>query len=68
MLTYVYECDKCRKTTEIRQRVTAAHLTKCPVCGSKKFRRIISSATVMTTRRSVRRKSLGTVGSFGPEA
>lgn len=68
MLTYVYECGKCRKTCEILQRITEPHLTKCPTCGSTKFRRIISSATVMTKRRSVRRKSLGTVGDFGPEA
>jgi len=67
MLTYVYECEKCQKTYDIAQPVTEAHLAKCPVCRSAKFRRIFTAPMVKTQRRASRRKSLGSVGDFGPE-
>ena len=67
MATYTYECEKCQKLHEMTQRMTDAHVTKCPVCKSSNFRRIFTPPVVKTQRRSSGRKSLGSVGDFGPE-
>jgi putative FmdB family regulatory protein len=42
--TYEYECESCRKTFEARQRITAAPLTTCQLCGSGPVRRLLSAA------------------------
>jgi putative FmdB family regulatory protein len=67
MPTYTYKCEKCRKIYEIIQRMADAHITECPVCKSGNFRRIFTPPTVKTQRKSSKRKSLGSVGDFGPE-
>jgi putative FmdB family regulatory protein len=41
--TYEYECDKCRRVFEIRQRITEPALTTCDVCGGA-VRRLLSPA------------------------
>jgi len=41
--TYEYQCDQCHRTFEIRQRITAAPLTRCEVCGGP-LRRLLSPA------------------------
>lgn len=43
MPTYEYRCDKCGRTFEVRQRISAAPLETCEKCGGK-VRRLISSA------------------------
>lgn len=41
--TYDYQCDDCKKTYEVRQRISAAPLTACQYCGGH-IRRLLSSA------------------------
>ena len=40
MPTYEYECQKCRKHTDVRQEITAKPLRKCATCGGR-LKRII---------------------------
>jgi putative FmdB family regulatory protein len=41
--TYEYECDKCRRVFEIRQRISEPPLTTCDACGGA-VRRLLSPA------------------------
>jgi len=41
--TYEYECSKCPRVFEVRQRITEAPLTTCDVCGGP-VRRLLSAA------------------------
>jgi len=41
--TYEYECSKCPRVFEVRQRITEAPLTICDVCGGP-VRRLLSAA------------------------
>src|SRR5437867_10635987 len=43
MPTYEYECLKCKRVFEIRQRITEPALTVCDVCGGE-VRRLLSAA------------------------
>lgn len=43
MPTYEYECDKCRRVFEVRQRISEPALSTCDACGGA-VRRLISSA------------------------
>jgi putative FmdB family regulatory protein len=43
MPTYEYECLKCRRVFEIRQRISEPALTACDVCGGE-VRRLLSPA------------------------
>src|SRR5262249_54678732 len=43
MPTYEYECLKCRRVFEIRQRTSEPALTVCDVCGGE-VRRLLSAA------------------------
>ena len=43
MPTYEYECLKCRRVFEIRQRISEPALTMCDVCGGE-VRRLLSAA------------------------
>ena len=43
MPTYEYECDKCRRVFEVRQRISEPALTTCDACGGT-VRRLLSSA------------------------
>ena len=43
MPTYEYECRKCRRVFEIRQRISEPALTVCDVCGGE-VRRLLSAA------------------------
>jgi putative FmdB family regulatory protein len=43
MPTYEYQCDACSERFEKFQSITAAPIKKCPKCGKKKVRRLISS-------------------------
>lgn len=43
MPTYEYQCDECRRTFEVRQRITEDPLTRCEVCGGT-LRRLLSAA------------------------
>jgi len=42
--TYEYQCDKCGRTFEVRQRISAPPLKTCETCGGA-VRRLISSTT-----------------------
>jgi putative FmdB family regulatory protein len=42
--TYEYLCDKCGRTFEVRQRISAPPLKTCETCGGA-VRRLISSTT-----------------------
>lgn len=65
MPTYMYKCEKCQKTYDILQPVSESHLSECPVCRSVKFRRVITAP--MLKSKTSKRRSLGSVGNFGPE-
>jgi putative FmdB family regulatory protein len=41
--TYEYECSKCKRVFEIRQRISEPALTKCDQCGGS-VRRLLSPA------------------------
>ena len=43
MPTYEYECAGCKRTLEVRQRITEAPLTTCDACGGT-LRRLLSAA------------------------
>lgn len=43
MPTYEYECLKCKRVFEIRQRISEPALTVCDVCGGE-VRRLLSPA------------------------
>jgi len=43
MPTYEYECLKCKRVFEIRQRISEPALKKCEVCGGE-VRRLLSAA------------------------
>ena len=43
MPTYEYECEGCRRTYEIRQRISDPPLTACQECGGP-IRRLLSPA------------------------
>ena len=43
MPTYEYECLKCRRVFEVRQRISEPALTTCDVCGGE-VRRLLSAA------------------------
>ena len=43
MPTYEYECLKCRRVFEVRQRISEPALTMCDVCGGE-VRRLLSAA------------------------
>ncbi len=41
MPTYEYECDRCHRTFETRQRISAPPLERCEICGGP-VRRLLS--------------------------
>src|SRR5437867_148043 len=41
--TYEYECEKCRRVFEVRQRISEPALTTCDQCGGA-VRRLLSAA------------------------
>lgn len=43
MPTYEYLCDACEHTWEEFQSITSNPTRKCPACGKKKARRLISA-------------------------
>ena len=43
MPSYEYECERCPRTFEVRQRISEPALTSCPTCGSP-IRRLIAPA------------------------
>lgn len=44
MPTYEYECQKCKKRSEVSQPITAKPLTTCPKCRGK-LKRILSTGS-----------------------
>lgn len=42
MPTYEYGCDACGNQWELEQRISEDPVKKCPKCGKKKARRMIS--------------------------
>ena len=43
MPTYEYQCEKCQRVFEVRQRITEPALSTCDVCGGR-VKRLLSSA------------------------
>ena len=43
MPTYEYQCEKCQRVFEVRQRITEAPLTVCEACGGR-VKRLLSPA------------------------
>ena len=43
MPTYEYQCEKCQRVFEVRQRITEPALTTCEVCGGH-VKRLLSPA------------------------
>ena len=42
MPTYEYQCQRCRKRSDVRQEITAKPLTKCAKCGGR-LKRLMGS-------------------------
>jgi len=40
---YEYECQACKFYTEVMQKITDAPLTKCPSCGKKSLKKLLSA-------------------------
>lgn len=40
---YEYECGSCKFYTEVLQKISDKPLRKCPSCGAKTFKRLISA-------------------------
>ena len=40
---YEYECQACKYYIEVMQKITDAPLTKCPSCGKRKLRKLVSA-------------------------
>ena len=40
---YEYECQACRFYTEVMQKITDAPLTKCPSCGKRRLKKLVSA-------------------------
>jgi putative FmdB family regulatory protein len=40
---YEYECQACKYYTEVMQKITEAPLTKCPSCGKRKLKKLVSA-------------------------
>jgi putative FmdB family regulatory protein len=40
---YEYECQACKFYTEVMQRITDAPLTKCPSCGKRALKKLVSA-------------------------
>ena len=40
---YEYECSSCKFYTEVMQKITEAPLTKCPSCGKKALKKLVSA-------------------------
>jgi putative FmdB family regulatory protein len=40
---YEYECQACKFYTEVMQKISDAPLTKCPSCGKKKLKKLVSA-------------------------
>ena len=43
MPTYEYQCEKCQRVFEVRQRITEPALSTCDVCGGR-VKRLLSPA------------------------
>jgi putative FmdB family regulatory protein len=40
---YEYECQACKFYTEVMQRISAAPLTRCPSCGKRRLKKLVSA-------------------------
>ena len=40
---YEYECQACKYYTEVMQKITDAPLTRCPSCGKRALRKLVSA-------------------------
>ena len=40
---YEYECQACKFYTEVMQKITEVPLTKCPSCGKRTLRKLLSA-------------------------
>ena len=40
---YEYECSNCKFYTEVMQKITDAPMTKCPSCGKKALKKLVSA-------------------------
>jgi putative FmdB family regulatory protein len=40
---YEYECEACKFYTEVMQKITEAPLTRCPSCGKKALKKLVSA-------------------------
>jgi putative FmdB family regulatory protein len=47
MPIYEYECRACGRTHETIQKLNDSPLKKCPVCGSKKIEKLISTSAII---------------------
>ena len=40
---YEYECQACKFYTEVMQKISDAPLTKCPSCGKRQLKKLVSA-------------------------
>jgi putative FmdB family regulatory protein len=43
MPVYEYECQACKYYTEVMQKISDAPLIKCPSCGKRRLKRLVSA-------------------------
>ncbi|MBV8911019.1 MAG: hypothetical protein JOZ89_09685, partial [Gammaproteobacteria bacterium] len=43
MPVYEYECQACKFYTEVMQKITDTPLIKCPSCGKRRLKRLVSA-------------------------
>jgi putative FmdB family regulatory protein len=43
MPVYEYECQACKYYTEVMQKINDAPLAKCPSCGKRRLKRLVSA-------------------------
>jgi putative FmdB family regulatory protein len=43
MPVYEYECQACKYYTEVMQKITDAPLIKCPSCGKRRLKKLVSA-------------------------
>jgi putative FmdB family regulatory protein len=43
MPVYEYECQACKYYTEVMQKIAEAPLSKCPSCGKRRLKRLVSA-------------------------
>ncbi len=50
---YEYECQACKFYTEVMQKITDAPLTRCPSCGKRTLKKLVSAPAEKENKRNL---------------